>query len=278
MKVEPRAPFGAAVAWPAGPASAPLAQLLAEHQLLVLTGERSDGEHIALISTLGRVLPQGPRVQVGASAPTDAPIITHITNRGAAGLGDFELLFHHDLAHTPAPHAGLSLYAIDVDAGQVPTRFASGIGAYERLDAARREQLAGLQGLFVGNYTTITAHSRSARDVKGTLDPRWPFAVHPLVVRHPQSQRPCLFVNEMQTVSIVGLPERESDALLDELFEVLYDPDYIYEHHWQQHDLVVWDNIALQHSRPPVSAASPRVLRRVVWGERAPWENWRASS
>jgi hypothetical protein len=41
------------------------------------------------------------------------------------------------------------------------------------------------------------------------------------------------------------------------------DPKNIVEHHWRTSDLVVWDNIALQHARPNVTAEGPaRTLRK----------------
>ena len=51
--------------------------------------------------------------------------------------------------------------------------------------------------------------------------------------------------------------------LLDELFAHLYDPAHMYEHTWQQGDLVVWDNLATQHGRPDVQFEGPaRTLRK----------------
>jgi hypothetical protein len=38
----------------------------------------------------------------------------------------------------------------------------------------------------------------------------------------------------------------------------------VYEHHWRHHDLVAWDNIAVQHARPNVELQGPvRTLRKV---------------
>lgn len=256
-----------------------LVSLLAEHQLIVVRAELTDDEHVGVISKFGRVLPQGPRVLVDDRAVhDDGPVITQVSNEvGVTGLGDFELLFHHDMAHTPTPYSGLSLYSLDVAPGQSPTRFASGISASERLSDAQRRRLAQLQGLFIGNYTTISDRSVAARQARPLIEPNWPHAVHPLLVTHPHNDRPCLFVNEMQTVAVLALDLVDSDALLDSLFALLYDAENVYEHEWRPHELVIWDNIALQHARPVITSPSPRVLRRVVWGERAPWEAWPAA-
>ena len=44
----------------------------------------------------------------------------------------------------------------------------------------------------------------------------------------------------------------------------MYAPDNVYEHTWQVGDLLVWDNLALQHARDAVNGR--RTLRRVPVG------------
>ena len=276
----PGAPFGVSVDYERTARSldpavgAALRDLLARHHVLVLHGEWSEAEHIELISAFGRVLPQGPRVVVNDHPAGEQPLVTLVSNMTEGGLGTFELAFHHDLAHVATPLAGLSLYALEVGADQPPTRFANGRLAYQQLPPAVRDRLEGLQGLFAANYTTTSDESASARAVRDSLDPTWPRTVHPIVVPHPVTGENCVYVNEMMTVEILGLDRSEGDALLDVLFAQLYDSAQIYEHHWQVGDLVVWDNLAVQHSRRQVRESVPRTLRRVVFGEKAPWEQW----
>jgi alpha-ketoglutarate-dependent taurine dioxygenase len=52
--------------------------------------------------------------------------------------------------------------------------------------------------------------------------------------------------------------------LLEALFEHLYAPeDKVLAHHWRTGDLVLWDNLALQHARPNVGIEGPtRTLRK----------------
>jgi alpha-ketoglutarate-dependent taurine dioxygenase len=67
------------------------------------------------------------------------------------------------------------------------------------------------------------------------------------------------------TKEIVGLPDIESEALLAELFAHLYQPSARWNHEWRPGDLVVWDNIAMQHARPNVAGNGPaRTLRKVA--------------
>jgi taurine dioxygenase len=48
------------------------------------------------------------------------------------------------------------------------------------------------------------------------------------------------------------------------LLGYIYAPDNLYEHHWRTGDLIVWNNLALQHSRARVETDAPRTLRRLV--------------
>jgi taurine dioxygenase len=81
---------------------------------------------------------------------------------------------------------------------------------------------------------------------------------------HPVTGAAILYTSAMQTDSIVGLPEHESEDLLARCWDILYAPDNVYEHAWQIGDLLVWDNLALQHARDAVTG--PRTLRRVPVG------------
>jgi taurine dioxygenase len=69
----------------------------------------------------------------------------------------------------------------------------------------------------------------------------------------------------MMTDNIPELPADESEALLEDLFAHLYDQAITWEHEWHQGDLVMWDNLAMQHARPVVDEDGPvRTLRKVI--------------
>jgi len=82
--------------------------------------------------------------------------------------------------------------------------------------------------------------------------------LHPVVRTHPETGRKALFVSEHFTTRIVGLPEDESRALLDELFAHSVRPEHLYRHVWRERDLLFWDNRSLMH----LAAGTPDHLRR----------------
>ena len=69
---------------------------------------------------------------------------------------------------------------------------------------------------------------------------------HPVVRTHPETGRTCLYLGD-HAESIVGMPYDEGRALIDELNALAVHPDLTYEHRWQPHELIVWDNRCLMH-------------------------------
>jgi taurine dioxygenase len=194
------------------------------------------------------------------------PVIDHpyekfyVSNVRADGvLGTRELLFHSDVPFLPQPYEGVSLHAVEVDRPTASTRFASGLRAWERLSAKLRDRLEGMMAL------QVRERAWDRRTRLTDLKPSDMCSVHPVMRRQKGTGRPYLFVNEDMTAAIVGLSDADSDALLEELFACLYAEEHVYEHEWQVGDLVIWDNLAVQHARREVGAGA-RTLQRVTMG------------
>jgi taurine dioxygenase len=223
--------------------------LLAEHSLCVFRGAcLTLDEQARLLSILGPLM----SVDFGAKG-----LIS--TDPELGKLGTIPLPFHSDLAFTPEPIQYISLHALEVG-GTTSTRFASGARAYVTLAASLRARIQDLNGLHVMPID-MTRRNRST-DVPANF----PRCAHPLAFVNSRSHEPVLYLNEEQIDSIIGLTEDESEALIAELMSELYDPANIYEHTWQVGDLVVWDNITLQHGRGDQSAVGARTLQRVAVG------------
>jgi taurine dioxygenase len=85
----------------------------------------------------------------------------------------------------------------------------------------------------------------------------------PIEFSHPRTGEAVLFVNDLLTREVEGMGPEESLQLLDRLCEHLYAHDHRYEHQWRIDDIVVWDNLALQHARTDDALGEPRTLRRI---------------
>ncbi|WP_030539812.1 TauD/TfdA family dioxygenase [Sphingobium sp. DC-2] len=214
-----------------------------EKLLLFRNQSITEDQHAALLAHIGPVL--GSRGEY-----------REISSDGNLGAGP--LCWHSDLSFTPEPFKGLSLYALEVNPGQSATRFASATRAVTLLPDALRARVAGMDAV------ALISPVQSHRQLAYTLPPFFPQQTRPAILPHPETGEPVLYVSQMQTARIGGLPQEEGESLLEELFSTLYAPENVYEHRWYDGDLVIWDNIALQHSRPDLTTHTPRRLRRIA--------------
>jgi taurine dioxygenase len=89
-------------------------------------------------------------------------------------------------------------------------------------------------------------------------------AVHPVVRTHDDTKRKSLYVNRLMSVRIEGMPEAESDELLNFLFDHSEKPEFVYTHVWRKGDLIVWDNRNSSHARTDFPADQRRLLLRTT--------------
>jgi taurine dioxygenase len=193
----------------------------------------------------------------------------HVSNVRPDGIvREGALLHHSDFAFTPWPVWAICLNALEVPPDGAPTTFADAALAARELPADLRARLEGAEVLNVYDFAT----PQSERMRVATSDPRAPRCTVPVLGRHPRTGEEVVVANEMHSDRIVDLPEAESEALLNDLFAVLYDPAGLVEHRWRVGDLVLWDNVALHHGRPAFALDQARTLRRVVLGPYTPGE------
>lgn len=185
----------------------------------------------------------------------------HVSNREVNGqpglLPEGEMQFHADQCYYERPCKATILYGIEIPKAGGNTCFIDTVQAYQRLADADKRRLQGLRALHVYDYD-------AAPTIKGAVTAAAPQFVHPVVIRHPATGQPALYVNRLMTFAIEGLAAAESDALLERLFTHMEQPDQVYEHRWRPGDLLMWDNFATLHARTGFDPAERRVLRRVA--------------
>lgn len=239
--------------------AAELRRLLAERQLLVFRGQAiAPEDHIRVLEVFGTVLDEkadGLRYQYVSGEKTS--------------VRPGRLLFHSDNHFTQVPLELLSLYGEEVGEGATPTLFADNIAGYERLTPDCRERLAGLT-VTNRSFFHLGLSDRPARTLPEDLT-GGPVARHPAIWTHPETGKPFVYLTELHAYRLDGLDAAESTALLDAVFERLYDPASLYEHQWADGDLVVWNNRTVQHARGALDEAgeaqsAARSIRRVSTG------------
>jgi taurine dioxygenase len=175
-------------------------------------------------------------------------------------LEDIELPWHMDGAFLPLPYPALSLHALEVVDGETSTFFASGAEAYATLPDELKHRIVGMRAL---HALPVHPERRFRKDDLQEAGDGWPAGAHPIVRTHRVGGRPYLYINWQHTVRVEGLEHEESEALLQELFRAYYDPKNVVEHVWRNGDLVVWDNLMINHRRSDLKGVTTRTLQRV---------------
>jgi alpha-ketoglutarate-dependent taurine dioxygenase len=133
--------------------------------------------------------------------------------------------------------------------------------AYDALDAATRQRIAGLQAYHSLRYSqgklghvqkAGSAYSGYGMDVEAA-------PLRPLVKVHPETGRKCLMVGR-HAYGIPGLAPDASEQLLEKLADFACQAPRVYHHTWMPGDAVVWDNRALMHRARPWDMTKPRVM------------------
>jgi taurine dioxygenase len=238
-----------------------------EHQVICFRGQDvSEEDHIRFGNAMGKVgmymRPSNLKTTAQNNADYSAAVmlITNIRENGEpiGALPDGEMMWHTDTTYDNNPHKATTLYSIEIPDHGGETLFSDMYGAYEALPEATKKLLEGrgAYNAFEFGTTIKTKEKYDSPDAKG--------AVHPAVLRHPETGRLALYVNELMTEEIVGLPPEESRRLLDELFEMQRQPQFIYEHVWRPKDMIMWDNRCTLHARKDFPSDQRRLMRRIT--------------
>ena len=219
---------------------------LAHHQLLLVRSPKqmSPDRQVEIASWFGRPAKNDGKNQWSV-----------LRNDEAAGSA--RLPFHSDFTYTDSPIKAISLHAIEVPRGGTATSFLSGVHAWATLPCDLQELLSPM----------TVRHVHDSSLVSGDL-PVF-IADQPVRFEHPRIMKPVLLVTECHSRRINELSPEMSEATLSRLFEHLYRPQNIYVHEWRLYDLLLWDNLAVQHARPVRSEPDKggRALQRVALNE-----------
>jgi taurine dioxygenase len=233
-----------------------------DHLIVLFRDQDISYEHQRNFATcFGEVAKRGGNRGSAAekSAGEGVMLITNIRENGEpiGTLPDGEMMFHSDTPYNEYPLKATLLYALEIPSWGGETLFSNCYKAAEALPAGRK-------ALHVFDYQ-VTHKPRDGFDRR-----KHPHFAHPLFRKHPETGRSSLYVSELMTDEIIGLPEGESRNLLDQLFSILRKDEFIHAHAWRPGDLLMWDNRCCNHARNDFPKDQRRLLRRLTLRDEHP--------
>ena len=246
---------------------AELEQTFFRGQLLVLRDQRlTPQQYLAFARRFG---PPEPHVIDQFHHPEESNILilsNRKTNGQPIGLADAGTYFHTDYSYLQVPARATMLYSIEVPKAGGHTLFANQYAAYDELSESMKRRIAPMIAVHhYGNRKVADEMSRvAASPLTDEQKAKMPLITHPLVRPHPVTGRKALYAVSGSSYGIVGMPEDEAVALLDELAAHATQPKYVISYPYRVGDIVIWDNASLLHSATLTDPDDPRTLWRIT--------------
>jgi taurine dioxygenase len=226
---------------------------LHEHGVVYMRGQTITHQQLLDLSArLGTLKPPRPEPQFLVPGYPQVERLSNIRDEEGKpiGLVDAGQYWHSDRSYQVVPNGYAVLYALEVprnEAGEPlgGTMFVSSGHAYDALSQAVKDRIE--------NLTALHSYLNPAQKGKGpsyrsSTSEDIPPVSQPVVRRHPITGRKCLFVNEQYAYRVEGMSEADSRELLSYLCAHATRPEVSYTHRWQEGDLLIWDDCAVQHN------------------------------
>jgi len=225
--------------------------LFHEHAVVFLRSQRITPAQLAQFSArfgeldvhhmTEHVFPDLPWVRVLSNAKREGREIG-ITRGG--------MHWHSDLSYKPHTALLTALYGVDCPPEGADTQFVSMGAAWAALPQDTQRRIAGLRAVHDRNFRYSALYPNRA-PLTAEQVAKVPPVEHPLVIRHPVTGRPALFVAKDVVSHVIGMDPAQSRRLIDELEAFATRPEFVYSHRWQSGDLVLWDNRCTLHRATP---------------------------
>jgi alpha-ketoglutarate-dependent taurine dioxygenase len=155
--------------------------------------------------------------------------------------------WHTDVTATINPPAASILRGVIIPPYGGDTLWTNLAEAYNGLSPTLRSFVDTLRGL---HYFTPPEGQEATADFIERNNRRPLVSEHPLVRVIPENGERVLFVSPSFLQSVTGLHPRESQQLLELLFEHIARPEYTVRFHWKPGSIAFWDNRTTAHLAP----------------------------
>jgi len=184
-------------------------------------------------------------------------------------LGVYEgaAFWHTDVAYQDPPNSSTIVYALECPDGGCPTEFADCFSAYDDLPEAMKNRIDDLTVIHhYGNRWDMDEESPTSAERLTDAQKQAVANVHmPLVRRHHVTGRKALYGAAGSSFGIIGWPDDEAVALLDELAQHCIQEKYRNRWDYTVGDVAAWDTFSTLHKAQVQKPATGDSDRRCLW-------------
>ena len=167
--------------------------------------------------------------------------------------------WHADHSYDAAPAMCSILSAQQLPPYGGDTHFASMTAAYEALSPGLKKILTSLRA-----WHSDSSFSESNVGLESNLDAFRNPVLHPVIIKHPVTNEPCVYVNGDFTTHFENWSREESSALLSYLYTFVTQPIFTARVVWEPGMVAIWDNRLVQHYATADYAGNTRLMHRIT--------------
>ncbi len=236
-------------------------QAIYEHGVAVFRDQEfSPEDHIAFARRWGGI-------DINNYFPlTDAHPEIAVVRKSADQQTNIGGAWHTDHSYDQVPAMGSILVARVLPPKGGDTLFAHMGAAYDSLPDDLKAEIEGLEAFHTADHVYKEDGLYAQTDMAGDLRGQGlkTGAIHPIVIRHPQTGRRLLYVNSAFTIHIVGRTREESLPLLNRLYAAALDADNECRVVWRPGTVAVWDNRTTWHNALNDYQGHAREMHRIT--------------
>ena len=220
-------------------------------------------QHIAFAKRWGQI-----NVNRFFQAVETHPVIAEVRKEAdqKANIGSS---WHTDHSYDQVPAMGSILYAREVPSVGGDTLFASMYAAYDALSDGLKQMLLTMKAEHssrhaFGDVAYVDSDLDDLGGRLGNTDAATQDSLHPVIIKHPLSGRPALYVNGDFTVKFAGWSNQESQPLLDYLYAHARQNEFTCRFKWRKGSISLWDNRATHHCALNDYHGERRLMHRIT--------------
>jgi taurine dioxygenase len=238
-----------------------------EHQVLAFPDQKLTDDQLEAFT-----LNFGPFGEDPFIAPIPGhPHIIAVKRRADETSPIFAESWHSDWSFQAKPPQGTCLYGITIPPTGGDTLFVNQYLALEKMPADLRKRIEGKRAIHSARNAYAPSGMYGKGDTGRSMDIRPSDAAeatqtHPVIHKHPETGRACLFGTAGYIIGIEGMDQAEGWELVTELYRWQTRPEFQYRHKWQKDMLLMWDNRCTLHMATGGYAGHDRLLHRTTIG------------
>ena len=215
--------------------------LLLEHKVIFFRNQNLTLEKYIEIASMFGPIEEHAYVKGIEKYPQITRIIKAADEKNQWGEG-----WHSDVSYDLTPSKVIMLKSLKIPPIGGDTVFSNMELALETLDEEIKKIIQNKKAIHTSNGSKFFVENYSKMESNGKIGERYSNE-HPIIRTHPETGKKILYVNPTYTKKIVGLPENESNALLNHIFKHQERLDLSCRFKWTEGAVAILDNRNTQH-------------------------------